>query len=67
MLAMFSALKRVIARWMTVHASRISQQFSDLGEDRARSVFLIANRFKLRWTFEILGETRPRFGFRKRG
>jgi hypothetical protein len=26
--------------------------------------FLIANRFKLRWTFEILWKTRPRFGFR---
>jgi hypothetical protein len=35
MLAMRSTLKRVISRWMTVHASRISQQFSYFGEDRA--------------------------------
>jgi len=35
MLAMFSALKRVVSGWMTVHASWIGENFSDLGEDRA--------------------------------
>jgi hypothetical protein len=35
MLAMFHTLKRMVSRWMTVHASWIGKHFSDLGEDRA--------------------------------
>jgi hypothetical protein len=42
MFAMLSALKRVISRWMTVHASRVCQKFSDLGTIKEHMEVIVA-------------------------
>jgi hypothetical protein len=42
-LMMVGALERVIARGMTAHASRMRQQFFDLGKNRARAFCLVSD------------------------
>src|SRR4051795_6812897 len=51
-IVMISALQRMLAGGMTVHAARMRQHSSNLGEDRARALCSIGNRLKLRWCFE---------------
>src|SRR5450432_1322794 len=70
-LVMVGAQERVIARWMTSHAPRMRQQFSDLRKNGARAFCLVSDRIKFRWTFEALVNHRLRLSFwkcgRKRG
>src|ERR1035437_1806997 len=66
-LVMVGALERVIARGMTAHAPRMRQQFSDLGENRARAFCLVSDRFKFRWAFETRVGHGLRLSFRKCG
>jgi hypothetical protein len=45
-LVMVGALEWMIACRMTAQASRMRQQFSDLGKNRPRACWLVSNRFE---------------------
>jgi hypothetical protein len=54
MLMVIGALQRMVARRMTTHAARVRQYFSDLAENRARSLRLVCDSFELGRALEAL-------------